>query len=250
MNQPGRLFDETDDDLERLLLASGRSERSSDQARAQTLAALGIASSAVLGSAVLGSATAASTVAASTAPTAALGKLTWTKMLIGLSALGVVAVIPPAYHAWRRHGAPPAGLAAGGAVVASVAGDGIASHAPLPAATVPVAVPATVPVMVRRPAAALGRAAGERASLTRELGALDAIRAALARGEAPRALGLLDTYARRYPQGRLALEAEILRIDALAKAGRADDAHERAAVFLRRHPNSVLTARARRYLDD
>jgi hypothetical protein len=44
----------------------------------------------------------------------------------------------------------------------------------------------------------------------------------------------------------LKLEAEVLRIDALARSGRLAQAQTRAASFLARHPNSVLAARVRR----
>ncbi len=46
------------------------------------------------------------------------------------------------------------------------------------------------------------------------------------------------------------MEAEVLRIDALAESGRTDAAHARAREFLRRHPNSVLAAHVRTRLAD
>jgi outer membrane protein assembly factor BamD (BamD/ComL family) len=39
----------------------------------------------------------------------------------------------------------------------------------------------------------------------------------------------------------------VLRIDALAKGGRLDDARKYAQEFLRRHPNSVLAARVQSF---
>ena len=82
-------------------------------------------------------------------------------------------------------------------------------------------------------------------SLTQELAALDAARASLAGGEARRALRLLDTYDQSYPHGRLELEADVLRIDAMARSGRRDAARALAEAFLRKHPNSVLASRVR-----
>ena len=216
MSDPGRLFDETDSELERLLLEVGRSEKSSARARARTLAALGVA-----GSAGLAATTATATASAVPASASFLGKIiTWAKLALGLSALGAVAAAgPPVYRAWQRHQAPsPAAVVAAAPSAADAPGASPAVNAP--------------------------------ATLTRELDALDAIRAALARGEARRALEMLDTYARRYPQGRLALEAEILRIDALARDGRAGSARAQAAAFLERHPKSVLAVRARQYLGE
>jgi outer membrane protein assembly factor BamD (BamD/ComL family) len=86
------------------------------------------------------------------------------------------------------------------------------------------------------------------ATLARELAAVDAARTAVAQHQPRRALGLLDAYTRTYPDGSLAPEAEILRIDALAQSGHRAAAHHHAETFLRRHPSSVLAARARQYL--
>src|SRR5882724_10560155 len=99
MKDPARLFDETDDELERLLLGAARAEKSSRRARTRTLAALGITGSAAL-TASAAVATAAPLSAAGSV--SALGKLslTWAKLLLGLSALGSIAVSPVAYRAW------------------------------------------------------------------------------------------------------------------------------------------------------
>jgi outer membrane protein assembly factor BamD (BamD/ComL family) len=72
----------------------------------------------------------------------------------------------------------------------------------------------------------------------------------LARGDGEGALARLDAYSRGYPRGRLELEAEVLRIDALDQSGRTNLARERAEAFLRRHPRSVLAARVRARLGD
>jgi outer membrane protein assembly factor BamD (BamD/ComL family) len=88
-----------------------------------------------------------------------------------------------------------------------------------------------------------------RASLTRELAALDGARLALSDGDARGAMAQLEAYQRNFPRGRLALEAEVLRIDALAKIGRATEARQHAQTFVRLHPNSVLATRVRAHLD-
>jgi hypothetical protein len=72
----------------------------------------------------------------------------------------------------------------------------------------------------------------------------------LAHGNAQEALFLLDGYAHGFPRGKLALEAELLRIDALARSGDRPEARRHARVFLARHSSSVLAPRARTYLDD
>jgi outer membrane protein assembly factor BamD (BamD/ComL family) len=92
--------------------------------------------------------------------------------------------------------------------------------------------------------------AGSSADLSAELGAIDKARSALAGGDASGALSQLDAYSRTYPRGRLALEAEVLRIDALARSGQRDAARKRAELFVRRHPNSVLKARVQAYLGE
>ena len=77
--------------------------------------------------------------------------------------------------------------------------------------------------------------------------ALDAIRSTLANNDPAGALSFLDAYFRTFPQGRLTLEAEVLRIDALAQSGRLVLAKRSAQEFLRHHPNSVLNARVQPY---
>src|SRR5262249_30122685 len=118
----------------------------------------------------------------------------------------------------------------------------------LPAASSLAAVHTGTPAA--RPARAEAKAGPRAVPLTAELVELDAARAALAGGDATRALGLLDAYTRAHPSGRLELEADMLRIDALAQSGRKDLARKRAEQFLRRHPKSVLAPRARGFLDD
>jgi hypothetical protein len=44
------------------------------------------------------------------------------------------------------------------------------------------------------------------------------------------------------------LEAEVLRIDALDRAGQAEAARRHAEMFVQKHPKGVLTGRVRRYL--
>jgi hypothetical protein len=84
-------------------------------------------------------------------------------------------------------------------------------------------------------------------ALRAELAALDAVRSKVASYDTIAALALLDTYFRTYPRGHLRLEAEVLRIDALAKGRQASAARQYAQEFLRRHPNSLLAPRVRSY---
>ena len=84
-------------------------------------------------------------------------------------------------------------------------------------------------------------------TLTEELAAVDAASSALRAGDGAGAIRMLDEYARRFPRGRLRLEASVLRIEALAKTGQRAEASRRAKAFLKRYPNSVLAPRLKRY---
>lgn len=97
-------------------------------------------------------------------------------------------------------------------------------------------------------AARTGARLSVRNALAAELVALDTVRGKLNAGEPRAAQQLLDAYQRDFPKARLALEAEVLRIDALDRAGQSEAARKRAAAFIQAHPKGVLTGRVRRYL--
>jgi hypothetical protein len=232
MTEPRRLREQTDSGLERALLEAGSAYRSSPAMRARTLAALGVAGTVVL-----------STSAAGGAFSSLLAKLGWTKLAI--SAAFVAGALPAGYYVWHHyHASPPTPPAE--AVVAAPAEER-PSVQPAAPAQPEVAIsesPAEAP-----PASAARPAKPDtKVALAAELGALDAVRSALAHGDPGGALSLLDSYAKAYPHGRLELEAEVLRIDALARAGQTDLAKKRAEAFLKRYPKSVLASRVRGYL--
>jgi hypothetical protein len=87
-------------------------------------------------------------------------------------------------------------------------------------------------------------------SLAEEVASLQAARAALAAGEAEKALALLDGHQRRFPQGALRVEADMVRIEALAKAGDARGAAARARRFAEEHPDTPYARRARVLVGD
>jgi hypothetical protein len=214
-SDPNRLLEEQGElsSLERSLLGAGKSHAGSPQMRAKVLAGLGLA----VGSTAMMTGTAA----AASVSTAA--KLTWGKLLLGVSLVGVTAV-PVGYYALQQP-APSKDTPAHRAI-------------------------ASTPISAEPGAQQVQAPAPRETMLTEELGALDRARVALAGGDARRALDELEAYDRRFTNGRLQLEAEVLRIDALAKVGRKDAARSRAEAFLRRHPNSVLTARVRAHVGD
>jgi RNA polymerase sigma-70 factor, ECF subfamily len=115
-----------------------------------------------------------------------------------------------------------------------------------PAAGLEPVAPVVTPLLVASTARLAPKPASSAEALQLELQRLDATRRRLAAGQADQALALLDAYERATPRGVLKLEAEVLRIDALARSGRLAQAQARAASFLARHPNSVLAARVRR----
>ena len=216
---PERLLEDSGtSSLERALLGAGASYRSSPHARAKVIAGLGLAGSATL----LGGTAAASV--------SSVAKVTWTKLLLGLSLFGATAV-PVGYYALHRQDAPaPPERAVGPAAIASGSGRAVGATAP--------AAPEELTPERRA------------AMLTDELGAIDRARVALANGDARRVLEELDSYDRRFPGGRLQIEAEVMRIDAFAKLGRKDLARQHAEAFLKRHPNSVLATRVRAHIAD
>ena len=224
MDDPERMLDQTGSALERALLREGRAYLGPENLRSKTLAAMGLAGTAGL---------------ATGGALAWFSAKTWgTKLLLTISAASVLVGIPVGYFALRPHPTPaptlrPAEVAA--PVVHSPAARPVQAETPLPSPVVTTTVPAPA-----RAAAGTGTASS---SLRAELAALDAARSTLASGNAVGALSFLDAYFRTFPRGRLHPEAEVLRIDALAKGGRMDDARKYAQEFLRRHPSSVLAAR-------
>lgn len=71
-------------------------------------------------------------------------------------------------------------------------------------------------------------------TLMLEVVELDTARAALSAGENQRALDQLDGYRARFPQGELSLEASVLRVRALAGAGRGAQAARLARDLMKR----------------
>jgi hypothetical protein len=69
--------------------------------------------------------------------------------------------------------------------------------------------------------------------------------AALHGGDAVRALAFFDEHARSYPNGVLAEERDVERIEALCTLGRSDAVRVAASTFLRAHPGSPLVQRVR-----
>lgn len=88
------------------------------------------------------------------------------------------------------------------------------------------------------------------ATLAEELALLEEVRSALAGGSSGRALELIDRYERTLRGTHLRAEATILRIEALAKAGKSEEAARLAREFVEKNSGSPLVDRARSFAGD
>ena len=66
---------------------------------------------------------------------------------------------------------------------------------------------------------------------------------ALRGGRAPEALALCNDHARRFPNGMVTQECEVIAVEALVKTGRKDEARRRADRFKARFPGSAAIRR-------
>jgi hypothetical protein len=233
MHEPERMIDQTTSALEQALLREGRAYRGSDTLRTHTLAALGLAGFSGLSVSAL----------------AWLSARSWTgKLALALSTAALLSAIPVSYmllvgNTHLAQATSPASVRVPSPTRAVPTG-------PAPSVAVPEPVPARAidsPAVL--PPASARASATTSSALRAELAALDAVRSTLANDDPASALSLLAAYFRTFPRGRLRYEADALRIDALAKAGQRDTAKRYAQEFLKRHPNSVLTARVRPYAE-
>jgi hypothetical protein len=116
--------------------------------------------------------------------------------------------------------------------------------APSPAATASGSIDAHAPAATSAaPRAASAADAGgpiADTELAKERALIQMARTALLQGQSAAALTALDQHAREFPRGRLGEEREALAIQALAAAGRRDEARARADRFRHAHPQSIL----------
>jgi len=84
-------------------------------------------------------------------------------------------------------------------------------------------------------------------SLSQEVESLERVQAALDAEDPGRALALLDGY-RRSGASRLGAEAQLLRIEALSRSGRSEEARQLAEDFVTTHPGNPLIDRARAFV--
>ncbi len=85
-------------------------------------------------------------------------------------------------------------------------------------------------------------------TLGEETHALDSVRAAIAAGHANQALEELHQYAKKWPRGALAMEAALLKVEALLRSGNGAEGQREAEALIARAPRSLYATRARELL--
>lgn len=233
-----------ENDLDALLAA----ERGRPEPPPAVKTAVAAKVAAVLGASAVGTgvgvaAAGAASVAANAPLGAKVGAGVALKVAIGVILGGVIggaivaATLPPRVVVETREvrvevPAPP--------VRAAVPSATTTASLPAPSA-LPSAATATVQVAPPNAPSSGNNGADQRdGDLARERALVDRARSALARGDAAGALSAADDHRRAFPRGQLAEEREVVAIQALAAAGRSEEAGTRAGVFRKAHPSSLL----------
>jgi len=238
MNDPVRLLASPEaTDLEKELLGAWGDEQPSAASRDKTLAALGLAGGA------------AAAAAGSMAPKAIASGWALVAKWIGLGAI-VVGATAVGVTRLAHHDATPA---------QPVAATPLERHAAAPPP--PIAATATTVELSDSPPAQHTHAravapapcsgacgADGSSSITQQVAALDRARVALDAGDTSRAVKLVDAYEAEYPSGAFVQEAEVVRIEALVRAGNAAEADRAGKHFLGAYPKSPHDARVRSLL--
>jgi outer membrane protein assembly factor BamD (BamD/ComL family) len=90
------------------------------------------------------------------------------------------------------------------------------------------------------PAGGHPRNEGKSGALAEEQRVIETIHTALGRGDPAAALAAADDHARRFASGAYAEEREALAVQALARAGRTNEARARGERFRARYPRSLF----------
>jgi hypothetical protein len=246
------LISDCESDLERAILSAGRSD-SSDLRKAQVLAALGVGSAVTLSSSTSSAATLFKAAQSVFTKATLAKKVVVASVVAGTGFAGVVS-----------YGSDVGTEAVKAAPVDRVAARERASVPPgrdvmdgIDVTALPMAPPEREGAQAedaRDPAPERSqvrvRQRGPEASLNDEVELLDRARAAINGGRPNDALVRLDEHSSKFPKGGLALEAQVLRVQALAAAGRNEEASRRAKRILSRSPNSVVAKRLRQYVTE
>lgn len=261
MSEPRRLMidDGTSDEM-REMLRAWDALGPSDDARKKTFAALGIAAT---GAAALGLAAGAGKIASgSIAPKAVgLGAAALLKWIALGGAIVGTTVVTTVFATRASDPRPivvePAPVAPAVAIHAAMrAVAETATNAPAPSATA--AVPSAPASVASAPSSAVPAASGVASAppapsaptLADELALVDSARTMLASGDYDAAIRFVDQYEARFPRGAFTHEAEVVRIDALARSGRRAAASAAAKRFVAAYPSSPHAARIRALIVD
>ncbi len=121
----------------------------------------------------------------------------------------------------------------------------------LPSAAAPPALTKKTPLVrgdAKEPATPAA-ARPQSSTLSRELAMIEAARTAFSAGDTDRTLALLGDYDVAFPSGTFAVDVAVLRIEALARAGRADEARALGNAFLESHRQGAFARRIANTLD-
>lgn len=278
MKELRRLRSTSPNPLTRELLAAGRNEGPSRDARRNAAIAIGLAATATTTATAGGAA--AGTATGTAAASKWLGGLGLLK-LVGATVVSGAVVVGVAHEANKANQAshlasvlPPAMNAAMSARAPTAAArvKSPESPQPLPLATPPIeerketpppsaetagVASAFPPPMRPLPFPPVARGASpaaspvhgvEDATLREEVERLDRVRASLAAGRSAVGLAELDAYDRAFPNGALGDEAELLRIETLAQMGALAAARSRAERLLARDEHGPHARRVRALL--
>jgi hypothetical protein len=245
MTDPERLSSITENEVERLLLQAGRPQAPSGARERAILAA-----TAALGTTGLAAGAAASGVLGKTGTALSLKWLA-VMGLLGIGAMAAAVTIETRRPSQASHAAAQEPLVAAparegplGAVPRRAQASGIASAVASSSTSAPSAAPVEArPAVVPPPSTAVDPPAPR--DVHAQLQALEQARGALAAGDAPRALSILDAYASAFPHASMAPEATVLRVEALVRAGDTASAERLGSAFLAGQPQSPYAAHVR-----
>ena len=236
MKDPTRLLASTDStDLEKELLSSW-DERPASDARAKTLAMLGVA-----GATTIAGATAGASIAPKAAAAGWLAIAKW----IGVAVIAIGAAAAGIGVATRHHDAPAPPVTTAVSIRATAAPPIVTATAttietPTQAIELPAETHRAPPAThVAQPAAS---------TLGEQVAALDRARVALDANDGAKARKLVDAYEAEYPGGIFTQEAEVVRIESLAHDGNRAEAERAGKRFLAAYPKSPHAARVRTLL--
>jgi hypothetical protein len=245
MTNPRRLIDDGLDDFERNLLAAGRRDAMSPSSRARIFAGLG------LSALIPGTAVAAGVKGAAKGTLFGLAGATGVKVAIG-GAVGALAIWSSVALLSGSGDKPNAALETP-VRVAEVSLAEPVTRAPAPVVNETTSAEDQVAEEPQQEQSVSRRTpAGTKQSsddLGRELESLDEARAALRSGDAARCLELLREHTRKFPRQRMAVEASVLRIEALAASGNREAARKAGREFLARHPKGPYAQRVSSLID-